>query len=53
MATLARPDDVSGPQKALTQMRAEGMKDTILKVREEQAMQSLLCSRYGIYSAAH
>lgn len=38
MATLAHPDDASG-QKALTQMRAEGMKDTILKVREEQAMQ--------------
>jgi hypothetical protein len=38
MAALAHPDDVSS-QKALTQMRVEGMKDTILKVREEQAMQ--------------
>jgi len=30
LPTLAHPDDASG-QKALTQMRAEGMKDTILQ----------------------
>jgi hypothetical protein len=51
MASLAHPDDASG-QKALMQMRTEGMKDTILKVKYEQAMQA--CYVPGtVNTAAH
>ena len=52
MAAMAHPDDASG-QKAQTQMRAEGMKDAILKVREEQAMQVCYVPGTQDTSAAH
>ncbi len=38
MASLAHPNDASGI-KALSQMRLEGMKDAILKIRVQQAEQ--------------
>ena len=52
MASLAHPDDASG-LKALSQMRIEGMKDAILKMRVQQAEQTCYVPGTQDTSAAH